>query len=88
MKESLREKEYQNYSRESPRNGYTRKTPSTQSYSRSRPYGRDSITTNTGNTDPLQKLKDIAGYDNTSRSQSVAIFNPETIQSENEGKYF
>ena len=88
MKESLREKEYQNYKREPARNGYTRKNPSTQSYSRSRPYGRDSITTNTGNTDPLQKLKDIAGYDNNSRSQSIAIFNPETIQSENEGKYF
>ena len=70
---------------EGKKNNLRRKNPAFQSYSRSRPYGRDSITTN---TDPLEKLKEIAGYDNHSRSQSFAIFDPETMEHGKDCKYF
>ena len=84
MKESLKENEYKvSQTAATTRSSMKRKAPSIQSYSRLRPYGRDSITA----TDPLQRLKDIAGYENPPRSQSITIFDPETIQSGTEGAY-
>ena len=84
MKESLRENRYQVSEPLTTRNSLKRKNPSIQSYSRSRPYGRDSITIN---TDPLEELKKIAGYENHSRSQSIAIFNPKTMENGNDGTF-
>ena len=85
MKESSKENNYHVSGPQTARNNLRRKNPSIQSYSRSRPYGRDSITTN---TDPLEKLKQIAGYDNHSRSQSFSIFDPETMEHGKDCKYF
>ena len=52
-------------------------------YRRSKPYGRDS-----SSSDPLQKLKEIAGHDNEQLSeQTIApvAFSPTTIRYQEEG---
>ena len=64
-------------------NDTRRQKTNSLNYRRSKPYGRDSRP-----SDPLQKLKDIAGHDNEQLPEQTiapAAFSPTTIRYQEEG---
>jgi hypothetical protein len=81
MKDNYRQHEYKAAQELPTRTRENYREPASYDYQRSKPYGRD-----TSGYDALQRLKEIAEYEEPPRSQRITTFDPTTMLNDQNGR--